>query len=124
MNRRDKCLFYFVVLFVIVPGAISFFVKVVSYFIAAGEEGMAGFAHPYINYLCVILGFLFLFNWAFLKGNFNDIEKPAIEMLKMNEEFEKMEIIMKNENKEQALGPFLPYLLKIKKIKEEFRWKK
>ncbi len=81
MSRREKALLYFVVLFVIIPGGISFFVKVASYFMVEVEEGMSGFALPFFNYLFVALGFVCLFIWAYLKGHFKDIERPALEML-------------------------------------------
>jgi len=93
MNRRDKFIFYFVLLVVIIPGAISFVVKVAAFFMVEVKDGLAGFALPYFNYLFIAIGFVFLFVWAYFKGHFNDIEKPALEMLEMNERFEKQEQI-------------------------------
>ncbi len=85
MNSREKFLLYFVVFFVIIPGAISFFVKVASYFMVEVESGMSGFALPFFNYLFVAMGFVALFVWAYLKGHFKDIERPAHDMLERDE---------------------------------------
>ncbi len=81
MGRKERLLLYFVILFVILPGGISFLVKVASYFMVEVEEGMSGFALPFFNYLFVALGFVCLFVWAYLRGHFRDIERPAVEML-------------------------------------------
>lgn len=76
------------ILFVILPGGISFVVKVGSYFMVEMEEGMSGFAMPFFNYLFVAMGFILLFVWAFLKGHFKDIDKPSYDMLRMEQSFE------------------------------------
>ncbi len=91
MNKREKFLLYFVVLFVIIPGGISFFIKIVSYFMVGLEEGMSGFALPFINYLFIAMGFVFLFVWAYLRGHFEDIEKPAHDMLERNAMYDEIE---------------------------------
>ncbi len=92
MCKRDKILLYVVLIFVIIPGGISFFVKVVSYFMVEVDEGMSGFALPFFNYIFVAMGFVCLFGWACLQGHFKDIDKPALEMLRTEAELEKYEL--------------------------------
>ncbi len=88
MSRRDKVITYIMIFLVILPGGISFFIKVGSYFMVEVEEGMSGFALPFFNYLFVALGFVSLFVWAFLRGHFRDINRPSQEMLEMERSFE------------------------------------
>lgn len=88
MSRRDKIVTFVMVFLVIIPGGISFFAKVGSYFMVEMEEGMAGFALPFFNYLFVALGFVMLFVWAFFRGHFKDIDRPSYDMLEMEKSFE------------------------------------
>jgi hypothetical protein len=92
MNKRDKIIFYVVIFCIIIPGAISFLIKVGAYFMVEVEEGMSGFALPFFNYLFVALGFVALFIWAYLEGHFKDIERPAYEMLELEMEFQAQEL--------------------------------
>ena len=88
MSRRDKIIVYFMLIFVIIPGGLSFIAKIASYFMVETEEGMSGFALPFFNYLFVALGFVCLFAWAFLSGHFKNIDKPSHDMLEMEKSFE------------------------------------
>lgn len=88
MNKRDKIIFYVVIFFIIIPGAISFLFKIASYFMVEVQAGMSGFALPFFNYLFVALGFVSLFIWAYLEGHFKDIESPAIEMLEREQKLQ------------------------------------
>ncbi|MBI4848534.1 MAG: hypothetical protein HY808_08195 [Nitrospirae bacterium] len=88
MSKRDKIIAYCMIIFVIIPGGISFIAKVGSYFMVEMEEGMSGFAMPFFNYLFVAMGFVCLFVWAFFMGHFKDIDKPSYDMLEMEKSFE------------------------------------
>jgi hypothetical protein len=92
MNKRDKIIFYLVLFFVIIPGGISFLIKIGCYFMVEVEEGMSGFALPFFNYLFVALGFVALFIWAYLEGHFKDIDRPATEMLEREMRFQAEEL--------------------------------
>ncbi len=82
MSRKDKIITFIMVFFVILPGGISFISKMIAYSkVELVEDGMAGFALPFINYIFVALGFVALFIWAFFMGHFRDIEQPAFDML-------------------------------------------
>ena len=88
MSKRDKIITFIMVVFVILPGGISFFTKVATYFMVEMEEGMSGFALPFFNYLFVAMGFICLFVWAFFMGHFRNIDKPSYDMLEMDRSFE------------------------------------
>jgi len=89
MTRRDKIITFIMVFFVILPGGISFISKMIAYSkVELVEDGMAGFALPFINYIFVALGFVALFVWAFFMGHFRDIEQPSFDMLNREMSFD------------------------------------
>lgn len=96
MSKRDKLIAYFMIIFVILPGGLSFIAKIASYFMVETEEGMSGFALPFFNYLFVALGFVCLFVWAFLSGHFKNIDNPSHDMLEMEKSFEDSDLRAKN----------------------------
>lgn len=96
MSKRDKLIAYIMIIFVILPGGLSFIVKIASYFMVEMEEGMSGFALPFFNYLFIALGFVCLFVWAFLSGHFNNIDKPSHDMLEMERKYEDSELRLHN----------------------------
>jgi hypothetical protein len=85
---------------VILPGGISFTAKMIAYSkVELVEEGMAGFALPFINYIFVALGFVALFAWAFFMGHFRDIEQPAYDMLNLEMTFDDCDPELKEKGK-------------------------
>ncbi len=88
MPVKEKRLLLVIFFFVILPGAIAFVVKVASYFMVEVEQGMAGFALPFFNYLFIALGFFCLFIWSFMSGHFKDIDQPAIDVILNHERLE------------------------------------
>lgn len=96
MSKRDKIITYFMIIFVIIPGGLSFIAKIASYFMVEMEEGMSGFALPFFNYLFIAIGFICLFIWAFFMGHFKDIDKPSYDMLEMERSFEDSDLRVKN----------------------------
>lgn len=89
MTFRDKIITFIMVFVVILPGGISFIAKMVAYSrVELVEDGMAGFALPFINYIFVALGFVALFIWAFFMGHFRDIEQPSFDMLNLEMTFD------------------------------------
>jgi nitrogen fixation-related uncharacterized protein len=46
---------------------------------------------PLVNYLIVAAGFACLFLWAFLSGQFRDIEGPKYRMLELQRQFDRAE---------------------------------
>jgi hypothetical protein len=85
---------------VILPGGVSFISKMVAYSkVELVEDGMAGFALPFINYIFVALGFVALFTWAFFMGHFRDIEQPSYDMLNREMSFDDCDDELKEKGK-------------------------
>ncbi len=56
------------------------------------RDELAGFAFdPILTYGLVAMGFLFLLAWAYLSGQFRDIERPKYEMFERLAEQERRE---------------------------------
>ena len=69
-----------------------FIYKLFAFLKTIRRDELAGFAFdPIIIYGIVAMGFLCLLAWAFLTGQFKDIERPKYEMLERFEEQEKAE---------------------------------
>lgn len=73
---------------------IAFFYKLTNFAMTlwGGGTGMLGFALiPVTNYLCVAGGCFLLLIWAFMQGQFSDIERAKYEMLEQDWRYEAME---------------------------------
>ncbi|MGD9366243.1 MAG: hypothetical protein PVH87_11120 [Desulfobacteraceae bacterium] len=100
MTLRDKIITFIMIFVVILPGGISFIAKMVAYSkVELVEDGMAGFALPFINYIFVALGFVALFTWAFFMGHFRDIEQPSYDMLNREMSFDDCDPELKEKGK-------------------------
>lgn len=72
-----------------------FFYKLFSFLKTNKKDELAGFAFdPIIVYALVATGFLFLLAWAYLSGQFRDIESPKWDMLERFDEQEGAEARM------------------------------
>lgn len=81
----------FFVVAVLVAGCM-FTYKVFSFMKTIKKDELAGFAFdPILVYGFVAMGFLFLLGWAYLSGQFRDIERPKYEMLERFAEQERRE---------------------------------
>jgi len=81
----------FFVLAVVVTGCM-FTYKLFSFLKTIERDELAGFAFdPIVVYGLVATGFLFLLAWAYLTGQFRDIERPKYEMLERFDEQERRE---------------------------------
>jgi cbb3-type cytochrome oxidase maturation protein len=72
----------------------AFTIKLIDFTITATTEGtdaLASFLIPVLNYLMVAAGFGCLFLWAYLTGQFRDVEKPKYRMLEMQDEIDQLE---------------------------------
>jgi len=79
----------FFVLFVLCAGALFIF-KLFAFLSTIRKDELAGFAFdPIIVYGFVALGFLFLLVWAYMTGQFRDVERPKHEMMDRFEEQER-----------------------------------
>ena len=91
MSARRKGIHAFFVLACTVAGCM-FVYKLFSFLRTIKRDELAGFAFdPILTYAFVAMGFLFLLAWAFLSGQFKDIERAKYEMMERFEEQERAE---------------------------------
>ena len=88
-----RFIWVFSVTMVLVAGT-AFVFKLIEFFATATTEGpgaLASFLIPVLNYLLVAAGFFCLFLWAYLSGQFRDLEAPKYRMLEMQRTFDQLE---------------------------------
>jgi len=69
-----------------------FFYKVYTMLATVHQHELVGFAFdPLIVYACVAMGFFCMLVWAYLSGQFRDVEQPKYEMLERWERQEKQD---------------------------------
>lgn len=89
-RRRVWVLGFFVV--AVTAAGLQFVRKLFAFLSTIRKDELAGFAFdPVLIYAVVTAGFLCLLVWAFLTGQFRDVEKPKYEMLERFEEQEAAE---------------------------------
>ena len=93
----------FFIMAVTVAGCM-FTYKLFAFLKTIKRDELAGFAFdPIVIYALVALGFLCLLGWAFMSGQFHDIERPKYEMLERFAEQERAEADV--ESNERRGGP-------------------
>jgi cbb3-type cytochrome oxidase maturation protein len=83
----------FSVVMVLTAGT-AFLFKLIEFIRTATTQGpaaMGSFLIPVLNYLMVAAGFAFLFLWAYLSGQFRDVESAKYRMLEMQEQIDREE---------------------------------
>ncbi len=78
-------LWVFSVVLVLVAGS-AFIFKLMEFYATAttsGPSALASFLIPVLNYLLVAAGFFCLFLWAYLAGQFRDMEAAKYRMLEL-----------------------------------------
>jgi cbb3-type cytochrome oxidase maturation protein len=88
---RRRFLWLFSIAMVVTAGT-AFVFKLIEFFHTAtrgGPDAMGSFLIPVLNYLLVAGGFACLFLWAYLTGQFRDVEGPKYRMLQMQEQFDR-----------------------------------
>ena len=89
-RKRRYVLTFFVVACTVAGG--MFINKLFSFLKTIRKDELAGFAFdPILIYGVVAMGFLFLLSWAFLTGQFSNIEQPKLDMLVRFDEQERAE---------------------------------
>lgn len=88
-RRVHRFVWGFGVIMVLIAGG-GFIFKLIEFLTAfnSGEPFQFSII-PVMTYLIVAAGFGCLFMWAYLSGQFKDIEGPKYRMLEMQEEFDK-----------------------------------
>lgn len=86
----------FYVLVILMAGS-AFLFKLVDFLItfhgSAGNETLGFAIMPVVTYLIVAAGFACLFFWAYLTGQFRDIEAAKYRMLDMQDELDRGEYV-------------------------------
>ena len=78
-------------------GGGMFLYKLFKFFETIEKDELAGFAYdPIMIYFWVAFGFLFLLAWAYLSGQFRNVEQPKYDMLRRFEEQERAEGIIRS----------------------------
>jgi len=91
-SRRFTRGFHAFFIVVSVAAGIMFVFKLFSFMMTIKREELAGFAFdPILVYAFVAAGFVFLLGWAYLTGQFRDIERPKYDMFERLEEQERQE---------------------------------
>jgi hypothetical protein len=94
MSRAARIICWVLTLAMTISG-VAFFTKIFRFSQTFWSEGaeMLGFALiPVTNYLCVAAGFFLLLIWAYLKGDFSDIERAKFELLEDDARYDAMEV--------------------------------
>lgn len=90
-DRSLRAVHVFFVIAVACAGAMFTF-KLFSFLKTIKKDELAGFAFdPILTYGFVAIGFLFLLAWAYLTGQFRDIERPKYELFERLEAQERLE---------------------------------
>jgi len=90
-RRRRRLIHLFFVLACTIAGCMFTF-KLYEFLRTIKKDELVGFAHdPILIYAFVSVGFLLLLAWAFLSGQFRDIEGTKYEMLDRVERQERAE---------------------------------
>jgi len=77
---------------VIIVAGIAFIFKLTEFIYVAtndGPDSMGTFLIPVMNYLLVAAGFLCMFFWAYITGQYRDVEAPKYRMLEMQAEIDR-----------------------------------
>ena len=91
MSSHRRAIHVFFVLACTTAGCM-FVYKLFSFLRTIKRDELVGFAFdPIMIYAFVAIGFLLLLAWAFLTGQFKDIERPKYEMLERFDEQERAE---------------------------------
>ena len=90
-RRQRRAIHAFFVLACTV-GGVMFVFKLHEFLLTIKRDELVGFAvDPILVYAFVAIGFLLLLAWAFLTGQFRDIERAKYEMLERVERQERAE---------------------------------
>lgn len=95
-----RFLWVFSVVMILIAGT-AFIFKLIDFYTTAttgGPDALGSFLIPVLNYLLVASGFFSLFLWAYVTGQFRDVEGPKFRMLEMQDEIDRAEARQKSLN--------------------------
>ncbi len=89
MPKNQKIVVSIILFLMIFSIGTMIIVKTIDYL--AAETDLESFGLVLFARITSILGFLFIIGYAFLKGDFRNIEKPKTDILELHEKIEKIE---------------------------------
>ncbi len=89
MSKNQKILIAVLAFLMVFSVGTMIVIKTIDYM--KTETDMASFALVVFARFLTIVGFLFIIGYAFLRGDFRNIEKPKTDILELHEKIEKME---------------------------------
>lgn len=91
IDRRSKRMLWISMIVGIVFGGVTFAYKIMEFMFTLQAPEAQGFAEvPITVYFFVAGGWLCLLGWCFVTGKFRDVEQPKFDMLKMEEEYDRL----------------------------------
>lgn len=102
-KRRQTFLWVFGITMVLTAGTAFAFKLIEFYHVATTRtgDGLATFLIPVLTYLIVASGFACLFVWAYLRGQFTDVEAAKYRMLEMQRLIDQEEARAKRARRQQ-----------------------
>ncbi len=97
-RARNLFLWIFSIAMIVTAGT-AFVFKLIEFVYTAlnsGPGALSSFLIPVLTYLLVAAGFACLFLWAYVTGQFKDVEGPKYRMLELNEEWERRQQAARN----------------------------
>lgn len=86
--KPNRFVFWFSIVVILMAGS-AFLFKLIEFAITFSQSESIRFALiPVMTYLIVAAGFASLFFWAYLTGQFRNIEGPKFRMLEMQDEID------------------------------------
>lgn len=92
LSRKGRLFLWIFSIAMILTAGSAFVFKLTEFIHTAtthGSQALASFLIPVLNYLMVATGFMCLFLWAYLTGQFRDIEGIKYRMLQMQDEIDR-----------------------------------
>lgn len=94
LSRSSRVFLWVFSITMILTAGTAFIFKLIEFFHTAttrGSDALGSFLIPVLTYLVVAAGFACLFVWAYLSGQFRDVEGPKHRMLEMQDEIDAIE---------------------------------
>lgn len=91
VEKREKVVLWVSMILGIICAGVAFAYKLAEFIFTLGETEVQGFADvPITVYFVVAAGWLCLLVWCYLTGKFTDVEQTKWDMLKQEEEYERL----------------------------------
>ena len=90
-ERREQVVLWGAMIIGILMAGLAFVYKVAEFLFTLGSDDVQGFADvPVAVYFTVATGWLFLLVWCYRTGKFNGVEESKWDMLRQEDEYERL----------------------------------